>query len=250
MEYDESKPEVLLGPLNDVEKKNAPKAFFISGDPEILNNGARVSLVGSRAASSEGIARARKLAKILVQNGHVVVSGLAKGVDTAAHKSAIDSGGKTIAVLGTPLNAFYPSENRALQTEIMRNHLCVSQFAQGTTTHRGNFPTRNRTMALLSDATVIIEAKNKSGSLHQGWEALRLGRGLFIMKSVVDDPESTWTTEMYALLWSMDIQILGRTASSMTKVGNGSSKQSRQPPHSLIIFLFPFTSQHFHDLDI
>jgi DNA processing protein len=97
------------------------------------------------------------------------------------------NGGRTIAVLGTPLDQCFPAKNRTLQQEIMRDHLAVSQFASGTKVGKHTFPIRNRTMALLSDATVIIEAKDGSGSLHQGWEAIRLGRPLYLAKSLFDD---------------------------------------------------------------
>ena len=92
--------------------------------------------------------------------------------------------GRTIAVLGTPLDRTYPAKNRALQRRIMEEHLAISQYPVGHPILKGNFPRRNRTMALISDATVIAEAGETSGSLSQGWEALRLGRPLFIMKSV------------------------------------------------------------------
>ena len=82
----------------------------------------------------------------------------------------------TIAVLGTDLDDCYPPENRPLQERLMREHLVISQFPSGTPSRRTNFPRRNRTMALLTDATVIIEAGESSGTLDQGWEALRLGR--------------------------------------------------------------------------
>jgi DNA processing protein len=126
----------------------------------------------------------------------VVVSGLAEGIDTAAHQATLAAGGRTVAVLGTPLDQVYPKTNTALQHQIMRDHLCISQFPTGSPIHRRNFPMRNRTMALLADATVIIEATDTSGSLAQGWEALRLGRGLFIAKSVAEDATKSWPTKM------------------------------------------------------
>ena len=104
--------------------------------------------------------------------------------------------GRTIAVLGTPLDQVYPKKNAALQHRIMKEHLVISQYPPGYPVQPKNFPLRNRTMALLSDATVIIEASDTSGSLHQGWEALRLGRHLFIAKAVVDDPDLTWPAKM------------------------------------------------------
>lgn len=177
--------EELLGPLNEVERKHAPAQLFIAGDVGILDVGPRVSIVGSRRANSPALDEARAVAACLARNGCVVVSGLAAGIDTAAHGSTIEAGGKTIAVLGTPLDTVYPAENRELQSELMRDHLVVSQFAPGTPTRPGSFPLRNWTMALISDATLIIDADEKSGTQHQGWEALRLGRPLFFMKRIV-----------------------------------------------------------------
>lgn len=189
-------PEELLGPLNEVERKYAPPTLFVAGEPEILTKGGRVSIVGSRKASRESLARVGQLAKILAERGHVVVSGLAAGIDTAAHRAAIAAGGKTIAVIGTSLDKVYPRENAALQAEIMREHLCISQFPSGYPIQPKNFPMRNRTMALVSDATVIIEAGQTSGSLSQGWEALRLGRSLFISEWLTKEKDLTWPAQM------------------------------------------------------
>jgi DNA processing protein len=190
--------EDLLGPLNEVEKKNAPRQVFIAGDRAILYAGPRVSIVGSRKASPRGLAIAARLSQFLASQGAVVVSGLAEGIDTAAHTAAIAAGGRTVGVLGTSLEECFPTKNRDLQHLIMREHLAVSQFAPGVPSRPGNFPMRNRTMALVSDATVIVEAGEKSGSLHQGWEALRLGRPLFIMDSAPASPELKWPEEFMA----------------------------------------------------
>lgn len=136
------------------------------------------------------------MANALVDASIVVVSGLAEGIDTAAHRAAIRRGGRTIAVLGTPLDRTYPASNAELQAEIGREHLLVSQFPNGAQIQRASFVMRNRTMALISDASVIVEAGEGSGTLSQGWEALRLGRPLFIMKSVVENAELQWPGEM------------------------------------------------------
>lgn len=186
----------LLGPLNDVEQKHAPQTLFVAGRCDWLRQGARVAIVGSRQASPEGCARARKLATRLCERGIVAVSGLAKGIDTAAHQAALEQNGRTIAVIGTPLDQVYPKTNRALQHRIMDEHLCVSQFPVGSPVGRKNFPLRNLTMALLSDATVILEASDTSGSIAQGWEALRLGRALMISKAVADDSSLSWPKKM------------------------------------------------------
>jgi DNA processing protein len=189
-------PTDLLGSLTDVEHKHAPQALFLAGDLSLLKRGPRVSVVGSRKASPEGLRRARLLARALVEHQMIVVSGLAEGVDTAAHQAAIEAGGRTIAVLGTPLDQAYPTDNAALQALIGREHLLVSQFPSGYKTQPGSFPMRNRTMALLTDATVIVEAGETSGTVHQGWEALRLGRLLFLLESVASNPQLSWPKEM------------------------------------------------------
>lgn len=187
--------EELLGRLNDVERKNAPNRLFLAGDQTLLHSGARVAIVGSRTASAEGRDLARQLAVFVASRGAVVVSGLAAGIDTEAHQAAIAAGGRTIAVLGTSLDEVFPAENRPLQERIMREHLAISQFEPGVPAHRTNFPRRNRTMALLSDLTVIVEAGEKSGSLHQGWEALRLGRPLFLTDLAVSNAGLAWPSE-------------------------------------------------------
>lgn len=192
----ETTAEELLGPLNEVERKYAPSCLYVCGDLNLLRHTQRVAIVGSRKASPNGLARAKKLASLLADRGIVVVSGLAEGIDTAAHTACMQKGGRTVAVIGTPLDKTYPARNTALQEKIMADHLCISQFPPGTPIQRHNFPMRNRTMALISDITVIIEAGESSGSLSQGWEALRLGRGLFIAKSVVDDPSLKWPQDM------------------------------------------------------
>lgn len=186
----------LLGHLNEVEQKHAPAQLFTAGDIGLLSAPRRVSVVGSRDATPEGLARARALATALVAHDIVVVSGLAEGIDTAAHSEALQAGGRTIAVLGTPLDVCYPKENRELLDRIMEQHLVVSQFPEGTPTQRKNFPMRNRTMALVSDATVIVEAGEGSGTIHQGWEALRLGRPLFLLESLTTRPDLSWPAEM------------------------------------------------------
>ena len=189
-------PEDLLGPLNPVEQKNAPKRLYTSGWLGLMERGPRVSVVGSRKASSLGLRRAASLSRRLVERGIVVVSGLAEGIDSVAHETAIARGGWTVAVLGTPLGQVYPAKNHELQRRIMEKHLAISQFRDGGAIRKSSFPRRNRTMALISDATVIVEATDKSGSLHQGWEALRLGRLLLILKAVADDRQLSWPTEM------------------------------------------------------
>jgi DNA processing protein len=177
-------PDARHGRGEDVE-------VFFAGEIGLLSQKC-VSIVGTREASREGVARASRLARELVQAGVTVMSGLARGIDTAALTSAIEYGGRTVAVIGTPLSKAYPAENADLQEKIWREHLLLTPFREGVTVFRSNFPIRNRVMAALSDATVIIEASDTSGTLHQAAECQRLGRWLFIAKSVVDDTSLSW----------------------------------------------------------
>lgn len=182
--------------FTESEKKCAPAELFVQGHPELLYAGLKVSIVGSRKPTQAGIADAECLTMSLVDRGATVVSGLAEGIDTVAHETAIRQGGKTIAVLGTPLSEAYPKKNTQLLEKIKKEHLAVTQFPLGYPTRKENFPMRNRTMALISDATIIVEASETSGTRHQGWEALRLGRLVFLMQSVAENPLLSWPKEM------------------------------------------------------
>lgn len=173
------------------DKPPSDVRLYYSGDLQILARPS-VAIVGARAVSDAGILRARRLSRELAEGGLTIVSGLAKGVDTTAHTAAIEAGGRTAAVIGTPLSKAYPAENKELQDDIARHHLLISQFEEGSRVFPANFPKRNRVMAAVSDGTVIIEASDSSGTLHQAAECQRLGRWLFILQSVVDDPNLTW----------------------------------------------------------
>lgn len=163
----------------------------VAGDVDILA-GQCIAVIGARKASDLGRRRARQLGRQLAERGVVVVSGLAEGIDTEALTGAIEAGGRVVAVIGTPIDQAYPAKNAELQEAIYRDHLLVSQFAIGSRVFPSNFPARNRTMAALSDASVVIEASDTSGTLHQAVECQRLGRWLVIARSVVDDPTLTW----------------------------------------------------------
>jgi len=185
-----------MGGLNEFERRHAPEQLYACGDVSLLEAASRVAVVGSRNASLPGRKRVAKLVAALVQRDVVIVSGLAAGIDTAAHEETLNHHGRTIAVLGTPLDEAHPPSNAALQRRLMERHLVVSQFPAGHPTLRSNFPRRNRTMALLCHASVIVEAGESSGTLSQGWEALRLNRPLFILRSVFENGELTWPEEM------------------------------------------------------
>lgn len=157
-----------------------------------------VAVVGTRKPTKEGIARTKRLVKALVNAGHTIYSGLAAGIDTAAHTTAIECGGHTVAITGTPLWMHYPKQNAALQKEIIKNHLLISQVPivsyeeKGINFTRLFFPERNITMAALSQATIIVEASETSGTLKQAKAALKQGRKVFILNNNFDNPTVTW----------------------------------------------------------
>ncbi|WP_202804453.1 DNA-processing protein DprA [Baaleninema simplex] len=170
------------------DAQHPAEILYFQGNLDILSSPS-IAIVGARKASNEGIRRAKKLAHILIENDITVISGLAEGIDTAAHTAAIEAGGQTIAVIGTPLNKSYPASNKDLQAKIAKNFLLVSQvpFYWTSNQHykatRFFFPERNKTMSALSKATVIVEASETSGSLTQARAALSQGRKLFILNS-------------------------------------------------------------------
>ncbi len=185
-------------PLQLRDAINPLEFFYFRGWWDLVSSPKRIAIVGSRNPSENGIRRAIKLTKLLVNEGFTIVSGLAKGIDTIAHKTAIEEGGKTIAVIGTPITEYYPPENKELQDYIAKHFLLVSQvpiWRYHLQTYKGNrlfFPERNITMSALSQATVIVEASNTSGTLTQARAALQQGRKLFILDSCFQNSELTW----------------------------------------------------------
>ena len=167
------------------------RRLYLAGDAGLLT-GRVVAVVGSRDASGPALDRAARLGRELAGAGATVMSGLARGVDTAALTTAMETGGRVVAVIGTPLSHVVPPENAALQEAIWRHHLLLSPVGEGDAQRRANFPLRNRVMAALSDATVIVAASDSSGTLHQARECLRLRRWLFVLRSVAEDHALAW----------------------------------------------------------
>ena len=163
--------------------------FYYFGDINLLESPC-VSIVGSRQATTDGLHCATEVARVLVGQGYTIVSGLAKGVDTAALEVAVSQPeGRAIGVIGTPLDQYYPKENQQLQDRIAANHLLISHVPFYRYEHepfrdrRFYFPRRNVTMSAISQATVIIEASETSGTRSQAEAAIKQGRQLFIMES-------------------------------------------------------------------
>lgn len=178
--------------------------LYFQGDWELASTRC-VAIVGTRNPTDEGKRRTARLARSFVKEGFTVVSGLAQGVDTVAHSTTLDAGGQTIAILGTPITATFPKENRDLQLRLADEHLVISQVPivrYSRQTFHGNrlfFPERNVTMSALTEATVIVEAGNTSGTLIQAKHAILQKRKLFILESNFNRPDLTWPAKFLEL---------------------------------------------------
>jgi DNA processing protein len=168
-----------------------PPLVFAAGRLE-PGDARSVAVVGARMASARGLGAARSIAEQLVARGFTVVSGLAAGIDTAAHTSALACGGRTVGVIGTGLRRSYPPENAALQRRIAGEGAVISQFWPDAPPSRRSFPMRNAVMSGLTLATVVVEASHTSGSRMQARLALAHGRPVFLVATLL---EHDWARE-------------------------------------------------------
>ncbi len=169
-------------PGNFNQLNDAPPVIYVKGRTDILNYPAMVSIVGARNASVNGRKIASKIAYDLTESEIIVVSGMARGIDAAAHKGALfakKEHGTTIAVLGTGVDVAYPKENQGLYEQICAQGAVVSEFALGTQPQAANFPRRNRLVSALSAGTLVVEASLNSGSLITARMALEQGKDIF-----------------------------------------------------------------------
>lgn len=163
-------------PLAEIARP--PLALFVRGR-DLAEAQPAVAVVGTRRASAEGLSAARGLAADLAAAGLAIVSGLARGIDTAAHRGALDVGGTTVAVLGSGLDEVYPPENAGLADAIAAGGTVVTEFPMGSEAKPGHFPSRNRIIAGLSAGVVVVEAGRRSGALITAARALESGREVF-----------------------------------------------------------------------
>jgi DNA processing protein len=167
---------------------NLPPFLFFRGELR-SDDALSVAVVGTRRASEVGLARAASLSRRLVQHGVTVISGLAAGIDTAAHTAALEAGGRTIAVLGTGITKCYPVTNRALAERVVEDGALVSQFWPSTSPATWTFPRRNVVTSGISQGSVVIEASSTSGAKMQARLASEHGKRVFVVRSLVTDQE-------------------------------------------------------------
>ena len=190
---DEARDAIVVGdaryPQALLDSADPPLLLYARGRIELLQAPA-IAIVGSRNATAQGVENARAFAVHLGRAGWVVVSGLALGIDGAAHEAALASGAGTIAVVGTGLDLVYPARHRALAQKIAGDGLIVSEFAIGTPALAENFPIRNRIIAGLARGTLVVEAAVQSGSLITARLAVEAGRDVFAIPGSIHSPQS------------------------------------------------------------
>lgn len=165
-----------------------PPLLFVRGDPTCLSL-PQLAIVGSRNPSGGGIENAERFAHYMAERGFAITSGLALGIDAAAHRGALRANGKTIAVMGTGIDLIYPSRHRQLAQDIIASGgALVSEFPLGTSSHASNFPQRNRIISGLSGGTLVVEAAVQSGSLITASYALQHDREVFAIPGSIHNP--------------------------------------------------------------
>ena len=162
-----------------------PPVLFTRGTAD-ESDATSVAVVGTRQPTPRGIHQARALATGLAASGIPVISGLAAGIDTAAHTAALGAGGRTVAVIGTGIDRAYPAQNANLQEDIAAKGLVISQFLPGSPPTKASFPMRNAVMSGYALATVVVEAAHRSGARIQARLALQHGRHVFLMRSLLE----------------------------------------------------------------
>ncbi len=162
-----------------------PPVLFMRGTAD-ERDATSVAVVGTRQPTARGIDQARQLAAGLAASGIPVISGLAAGIDTAAHTAALAAGGRTVAVIGTGIDRVYPPQNASLQEEITAKGLVISQFLPDSPPTKASFPMRNAVMSGYALATVVVEAAYRSGARMQARLALQHGRHAFLMRSLLE----------------------------------------------------------------
>jgi len=184
LSWDDPRYPPLLKNIHD-----PPVVLYVLGNPELLNCKG-IGIVGSRAATHYGRNIAEQLANSLARHDFTIISGMALGIDTAAHKGALSAGGRTIAVLGCGLDIVYPPGNHQLYKDIAASGALVSEYPLGTIPDNFRFPARNRIISGLSLGVVVVEAANRSGSLITAGHALEQGREVFAVPGRIDSVKS------------------------------------------------------------
>lgn len=177
-------------PAELLQIEDPPLLLHLEGDPATLRHPLRLAMVGSRNPTAQGADHARQFARALAEAGACIVSGLALGIDGAAHEGALEAGGCTLAVVGTGLDQVYPRKHRALAQRIAAQGALISEYLLGTPPLAPNFPKRNRIISGLSQGVLVVEAALQSGSLITARQAAEQGREVFAIPGSIHSPQS------------------------------------------------------------
>lgn len=182
-------------PIELLDLRHPPSELYAMGNPAGLAH-PRVAIVGTRASTAYGERITRSLTRTLARAGVTVISGMARGIDGAAHRTALEEGGNTVAVLGTGIDVPYPVGHRQLHRVIAERGLVVSENPPGMRAHEGAFPKRNRIIAALAPVTIVIEAGFRSGALNTASQALELGRVVAAVPGPIDSEQSRGSNQL------------------------------------------------------
>nr|WP_306546469.1 DNA-processing protein DprA [Malikia spinosa] len=177
-------------PAELLQIEDPPLLLHLEGDPAALRHPLRLAMVGSRNPTAQGADHARQFARALAEAGACIVSGLALGIDGAAHEGALEAGGCTVAVVGTGLDQIYPKKHQALAQRIAAQGALISEYLLGTPPLAPNFPKRNRIISGLSQGVLVVEAALQSGSLITARQAAEQGREVFAIPGSIHSPQS------------------------------------------------------------
>ena len=177
-------------PAELLQIEDPPLLLHLEGDPAALRHPLRLAMVGSRNPTAQGADHARQFARALAEAGACIVSGLALGIDGAAHEGALEAGGCTVAVVGTGLDQIYPKKHQALAQRIAAQGALISEYLLGTPPLAANFPKRNRIISGLSQGVLVVEAALQSGSLITARQAAEQGREVFAIPGSIHSPQS------------------------------------------------------------
>ena len=190
-------PEMDIYPKKLKEIPDPPEALHVMGDPSVLEKRC-IAIVGSRKCTVEGMKTAELIASRLAEAGVTIVSGLAEGIDTAAHRGALYVGGRTVAVLANGIDIYYPKCNMQLQNEITNSGLLVSEYEDGTEARKYMFPKRNRIISGLCEGVIVVEAAIRSGSLITANAAADQGRDVYAVPGMLTAYMSAGTNHLLA----------------------------------------------------
>jgi DNA processing protein len=237
-----------LGKIHD-----PPYVLYYQGDLSCLNE-LCIAIVGSRRASHYGKIQSRRFGRELAEKGITVASGMARGIDTEAHRGALEAGGKTVAVLGSGLDVIYPPENKQLYHEIIAQGIVLTEFPPHTHPEPGNFPVRNRIIAGLSRGVLVVEAQQRSGALITVDFALEQGRDVF----AIPGPINTKTSEGTNHLIKQGACLVTEINDILSEYGLVQDKNAAilqqgdlfdlNPTEKIILNLLDADSQHFDEL--